>query len=96
MRPEFVTDADIVRWDEHIDSDVELQKVLNGTIPARLREVLRACRWLTEEMTSREISEFEIAGMQHALGVQSHGADPWQVAQEIRNLYIEIIASEKS
>ena len=96
MRPEFITDADIVRWDEHIKNDVELQKVLTENQLKDLQEVLRASRWLAEEMTSRGISEFEIAGLQHTLGAHSFGADPWQVALSIRDVYIHIMATEKS
>jgi hypothetical protein len=96
MRPEFITEADLVRWDEHIKNDVEVQKVLTEKQLEELREVLRASRWLAEEMTSRGISEFELGGLQHTLGVHSHGADPWQVALSIRDVYIHIMATEKS
>jgi hypothetical protein len=95
-RPEFITEADIARWDEHIKNDVELQKVLTENQFENFQEVLRASRWLVEEMTSRGISEFEIGAMQQTLGAHSFGADPWQVAMSIRDVYIHILATEKT
>ncbi len=89
-RPQFITPEQITQWDENINND----SLLKGVVPqafigdAVMREVLYASLWLQEEMIKLGAVDTTIYASQLTLGKESFGADPWQVAQTLLDLYI--------
>ncbi len=89
MRPDFITDEDIARWDISIDNDTELTDVVGADFAKNpvTREVLYTSLWMTEILNKMNLTPAIIAASQNVLGQQSFGADPWQVADVIINCF---------
>ncbi len=93
MRPPFITDADIIRWNNDINQDQQLREELGGILAENhaLREVLLASHWLAEELETLNVSEFVMSAALHVFGKNCYNADPWQVAQSTRAIYAEVM-----
>lgn len=84
-RPNFVTEEDISRWSENIDTDPGMPKSL-ATIPL-IREVCYAGLWLCDELEKLECPDFLMIRIQDAAGRLSYGRDPWEVSEELLQRY---------
>ncbi len=92
MRPKFITNEDIVRWDACIDTDTELKDSVGESFAKtpETREVLYTSLWMTEEMNKMKLDQLVIAASQNVLGKQSFGADSWQVAEVILDCFKKV------
>lgn len=84
-RPEFVTNDDILRWSENIDSDPSMTSTL--TQNPIIREVCYAGLWLCEELEKLGCSEEMIARIQYTAGKLSFGREPWETHQMVLKGY---------
>lgn len=85
IRPEFVSDEDIVRWSDILDNDPNIPRVIAS--PALFREVLYAGLWLAEQLKKEGCNDELIVRIQYTMGGLSFGRDTWQVAQEMLTAY---------
>jgi hypothetical protein len=85
-RPDFVTEEDLLRWNNNIDNDPHFPQSL-AQIPL-IREVCYAGLWLCEQLNTLECPDFVIIRMQDAAGRLSFGRDPWEVSQELITKYL--------
>lgn len=85
MRPSFVTQEDLTRWDEKISNDPHLPKDFGQT--PKEREVLYAGCWLYEQLTELECPEADISKIQYIAGRLSFENDPWDVVQQAFAIY---------
>lgn len=89
MRPEFITEEDIARWEKNYEEGTRK----NPEIPSFLldspiiREVCYAGMWLAEELTKLGCADDMITRIQFTAGRMSFGRDPWAVAQQIMGAY---------
>lgn len=83
-RPDFITNEDILRWSEEIDSDPEMGTL--GTF-AIIREVCYAGCWLREELQKLQCPEENIIRIQYTGGAMSFGHDAWEIHQNLLKLY---------
>ena len=84
-RPDFITEEDILRWNNNIDSDPNFPQSL-AQVPL-IREVCYAGLWLCEQLSNLECPDFVIVRIQDAAGRLSFGRDPWAVSQELITKY---------
>lgn len=85
LRPNFVTENDILRWDIIIDNDPLLPKSL-ATSPT-IREVCYAGLWLWDELEKLDCPEFVIVRIQDTAGKLSFGRDTWDVSAKLLESY---------
>lgn len=83
-RPDFVTNEDIARWSDQIDSESELQVLAQFPL---IREVCYAGLWLVEELRKLQCPEEYIVRIQYTAGRVSYGHEPWTVHQEFLERY---------
>lgn len=83
-RPDFVTNEDIARWSEQIDSEAELDLLVQFPL---IREVCYAGLWMVEELNKLHCPEEYIVRIQYAAGQGSFGREPWAVHQEFLERY---------
>lgn len=84
-RPDSVTNEDVVRWDENLDTDPALPKVfLNNPIT---REVCRAGLYLAEELDKLGCPDELITRIQFTCGRMAFGRDPWEAATFLLKSY---------
>lgn len=83
-RPDFISDIDIARWSEQIDSNSS-----NNTLAsfAAVREVCYAGYWLSEQLEKLRCPEEIIVRIQFTGGKLSFGRDPWKVHQDLLARY---------
>lgn len=84
-RPEFVTNEDLSRWDEAIDTDPDLPKVLAEN--PIIREACYAGQWLGEELMKLGCSIEKSVRIVYTAGQLSFGRDTWQVSQDLLEKY---------
>jgi hypothetical protein len=84
-RPEFITQADIIKWNIIIDSDSELPKEFYAS-PA-VRESCFAGLWLAEELQKLDCPEIIITRIQFTAGKLSYGRDAWEVSKMMLEAY---------
>src|SRR5574337_833739 len=85
MRPHFVTEDDIARWQKNLDEDPDLPSELikNDLI----KEVCYAGLWLCEELDKLGCPPEIMTRIQYTAGGASFGRDPWEVHQHFVNGY---------
>lgn len=83
-RPQFVTDADVVRWTEVISQDSDVAVIASNSV---IREVCFAGLWLGEELEKLECPEDLIIRIQEAAGRLSFGRETWEVCQKVLEDY---------
>lgn len=85
LRPNFVTEDDILRWDNIIDNDPFMPEALAAT--PTIREVCYAGLWLWDELEKLECPEFVIVRIQEAAGRLSYGRNTWDVSAKMLESY---------
>lgn len=85
MRPNFITEEDIVRWSNNIDNDPNIPQGLIKL--ALIREVCYAGLWLAEKLQKLGCSDVDITAIQFIGGKISFGRDPWEVHQTLLGDY---------
>ena len=86
-RPEFVTNEDLARWDEIIDEDAMLPKVVSDN--PIIREACYAGQWLGEELAKLGCSQEKSIRIIFTAGKLSFGRDTWQVSIDMLKAYKE-------
>lgn len=81
MRPNFITQEDISRWDLNISSDQNLPKGFADD--EKQREVCYAALWLYEQLSALGCDEENIFKLQYTAGRLSYYNDPWDVHQQV-------------
>lgn len=84
-RPSFVTQEDLVRWDQSIESDERIPKYF--TDMPELREVCYAGLYLGEQLEKLECPEALIVRIQYSAGKSSFGNDVWEVHLSVLEKY---------
>lgn len=84
-RPNFITNDDICRWSNSIDSDQTLPKELVKS--PIVREVCYAGFWLAEQLMDLKCPDPLIFRIQWTAGKLSFGRDAWDVHIQIMNDY---------
>lgn len=87
MRPSFISEQDISRWDSFIAHDPLIRIICANNPP--LLEVLYAGFWLEEMLQNLQCSAELISRIKYTAGQLSFNQDPWQIAQEILTNYKE-------
>lgn len=90
MKPEFVSDEEIAELDRRIDEEIANTILDMNSFrqnPAA-QEVLRAGLWLTIELEKLGCNETLAVQFQYTFGQKSFGQEPWDVAQEMLNSYM--------
>jgi hypothetical protein len=85
MRPQFVTNEDIIRWSAAIDQDTTFPPEITA-LPL-LREVAYAGNWLSEQLYQLGCNELLITRITYTAGQLCFGRDPWEVVQEVLKAY---------
>ena len=85
LRPNFVTEEDILRWSSIIDNDPLMPKSLAAT--PTIREVCYAGLWLCDELEKLSCPDFVIVRIQEAAGRLSFGRDTWEVSAQLLESY---------
>jgi hypothetical protein len=85
LRPNFVTENDILRWDNIINNDPLMPEAL-ATVPT-IREVCYAGLWLCDELSKLECPNFVIVRIQDTAGRLSFGRDTWDVSTKLLESY---------
>lgn len=86
-RPEFVTNDDLARWSEKIDSDPLMSEGL-GQNPI-VREVCYAGQWINEQLTDLKCPDYIIGRIMYTAGAICFGRkDPWIIHQDILAQFI--------
>lgn len=84
-RPDFITQEDISRWLDSIESDSTIpSEILKSPI---IIEVCLAGLWLCEELDKLGCHELITTRIQWTAGKLSYGKDPWEVHQMILEKY---------
>lgn len=87
-RPESVTNEDILRWSEKIDSDPLMSPALAES--PIIREVCYAGQWLVDRLTELDCPDHLIGRMMWTAGQICFGRkDPWEVHQDILTRFID-------
>lgn len=86
-RPEFITNEDIARWSDNIDSDPEIPDEITDS--AIMREVCYAGLWLLEELEKLQCTPELMVRIQYSAGQSSFGRDPWEIHQLFISNYID-------
>jgi hypothetical protein len=84
-RPEFVSNEDVARWSEAINSDPNTP-TLYAEQPL-MRELMYAGCWLGEQLKQEGCNDVLIVRIQYTVGQLFFGHDPWEVAQEMFMAY---------
>lgn len=84
-RPEFVTAEDLARWNECMDNDPNLPKMVHQ-IPL-LKEVCYAGLWLAESLSDLNVPDERITQLQFTAGRYAFGRDPWAAHQDLLEKY---------
>ena len=87
MRPTFVTQNDLDRWNKKIKEDHYLPKGFGDKLEER--EVLYAGLWLLEQLQELECPDNEINKLLYVSGKLSYNQDTWEVHQLAYKLYKE-------
>ena len=86
MRPDSITNEDIIRWNNNINNDPSFpQEYLESEV---IMEVCRAGLYLTEELERLQCPEELIVRIQFSAGKASFGNDCWDVHQQFLSGYI--------
>lgn len=86
MRPDFISNEDIVRWDNNnIDNDPRMPAGIAKI--ATIREVCYAGLWLAESLDKLNCPRERITQIQFTAGRYCFGRDPWEATQEILEAY---------
>lgn len=89
MRPEFITDQQIITWEETIRQDPILLALPKEVIDLPIfKEVCYAGLWLGEELVKIQCPSSFITRIQWQAGKLSYGRDPWEVHQKLLQAYI--------
>lgn len=84
-RPNFIKDADILRWSDILESDPYTpREMLSSPV---IREVCYSGLWLVEELEKLHCPESIIVRIQWTAGKQSYGRDPWETHLNILEAY---------
>lgn len=89
-KPEFVTDEEIAELDRRIDAEISdtILDVASLRQNTAAREVMRAGLWLTTELEKLGCNETLAFQFQYTFGQDSFGREPWELAQEMLNSYM--------
>jgi|WetSurMetagenome_2_1015567.scaffolds.fasta_scaffold1036351_2 hypothetical protein len=85
LRPNFVTEEDILRWDNMINND-PLMPVSLASSPT-IREVCYAGLWLCDELEKLLCPDDIIVRLQHTAGRLSFGRNTWEVSSKLLEDY---------
>jgi hypothetical protein len=84
-KPDFITEEDLARWSNNIDTDLNLPRLLAND--PTIREVCYAGLWLCEELEKLECPNVIIVRIQETAGRLSFGRDPWDVSISMIHAY---------
>lgn len=84
-RPKYVTQKDIARWSDIIDSDPSIPKEIKAI--EDIREVCYCGMWLTEKLLDLNCPESIAIKVQWTAGKLSYGKDPWKVHAKVLRDY---------
>jgi hypothetical protein len=88
MRPDFITQQDIERWDNNLAQDASLPSFIReGIVHPSFRELIYSGAWLSEQLQKLGCHEILVARICYTAGQLSFGQDCWQVAQEMLQAY---------
>lgn len=87
MRPNYITNDDLLRWDRAIDDNpfIPVHMAQNPII----REVCYAGQWLREKLLELQCPEILIGRILFTAGQMCFGNDPWNIHQKILNEFID-------
>jgi len=85
LRPNYITEDDILRWDIIINNDPFMPESLAAS--PTIREVCYAGLWLWDELEKLECPEFVIVQIQEAAGRLSFGRNTWDVSAKMLENY---------
>ena len=80
-RPDYITDEDITRWKLKIDEEPNIPQ------SSVLMEVCYAGLWLVESLDELRCPGDLIVRIQYTAGKLSFGRDPWEIANQLLDLY---------
>lgn len=87
-RPDSVTNEDISRWSEKIDSDPLMDTALAQN--PIVREICYAGQWLVDKLSELECPDHIIGRIMYTAGALCFGRkDPWKVHQDILTRFVE-------
>lgn len=89
IRPDYITEDQIERWNEELAKDAALQanaskEVLEDPV---LREVLYSSLWLKEKLWALGYDAFTLGEVSIVHGMNSFEANSWQVAETLLEIY---------
>lgn len=89
IRPDFISLAQISKWDEELANDNNLQANVSKEALAdpALREVLYSGLWLKEKLAELGYDAFTLAEVSLIHGINSFEANSWQVAEALLQIY---------
>jgi hypothetical protein len=85
LRPNFVTEDDILRWDNIINNDPIMPESLAAS--PTIREVCYAGLWLWDELAKLNCPDSIIVRIQDTAGRLSFGRDTWEVSAKLLESY---------
>jgi hypothetical protein len=85
MRPTTITTDQISSWSKKLDEEKEVPSSFKED--DKLREMLYASYWLSEELVKLSCPSHKIVQVQYALGQLATKIDPWEVAESLLYLY---------
>jgi hypothetical protein len=85
-RPESVTNEDLLRWSEKIESDPMGDAIMQSAI---VKEVCFAGFWLSERLKELKCNETLIGRIIYTAGRICFGREPWEVHQNILTEYVD-------
>lgn len=85
MRPSFIKQTDITRWQHELESDSTLPPVaLHSSI---IKEVCFAGLWLVEKLIDLDCPDDVNVELQTKAAKLSYGKNPWEVHQKVLSDY---------
>lgn len=85
MRPNFITNDDIARWDSIIEQDEFCTPEMKASVI--FKEVCYSGLWLSEELAKLQCPDSLITRMQYSAGKDSFGREPWEIVQKYLEEY---------
>ena len=87
-RPNSVTNEDLSKWSDTIDSDPLISEGLAQN--PIIREVCYAGQWLADRLTEVDCPDHLIGRMMYTAAQMCFGRkDPWEIHQDILNRFID-------
>lgn len=85
IRPNFVSEDDIIRWADMIDNDDTIPDEVKNT--EVIREVCYSGFWLVEQLFDLDCPTSMVTRIQWTAGKLSFGKNPWDVHSKILQDY---------